>query len=73
MGSRTDEAALDFESRGFGSGIPVFDRLHRDVALHLTDVNDYASGMVALRYDVRPTLATRAAAATLPPLSPTRR
>lgn len=36
-----------------GSGIPFFDRLDRDVALHLTEVNAYTSGMVALRYDVR--------------------
>lgn len=35
-----------------GAGIPFFGRLDRDVALHLTDVNAYTSGMVALRYEV---------------------
>jgi dihydrofolate reductase len=36
-----------------GDGIPFFDRLDRDVALHLTEVKTYKSGMVALRYEVR--------------------
>ncbi|MCC6202990.1 MAG: dihydrofolate reductase [Gammaproteobacteria bacterium] len=36
-----------------GAGIPFFDRLDRDVALHLTEVKAYRSGMVALRYEVR--------------------
>ena len=35
-----------------GDGIPFFDRLDRDVALHLTEVKAYKSGMVALRYEV---------------------
>jgi dihydrofolate reductase len=35
-----------------GNGIPFFDRLDRDVALHLTEVKAYKSGMVALRYEV---------------------
>jgi len=33
-----------------GDGIPFFDNLNRDVALHLTEVNAYKSGMVELRY-----------------------
>ena len=33
-----------------GDGIPFFDRLNRDVALHLAEVKAYKSGMVALRY-----------------------
>jgi dihydrofolate reductase len=68
MGSRTYETALDFEARGFGwsygdkptivpaligEGIPFFDGLDKDVALHLVDVKAYASGMVALRHQVR--------------------
>ena len=36
-----------------GDGIPFFDRLDRDVALHLAEVKGYTSGMVALRYQVR--------------------
>lgn len=37
-----------------GDGIPFFDRLERDVALHLAEVKAYRSGMVELRYEVRP-------------------
>jgi dihydrofolate reductase len=36
-----------------GDGIPFFDKLDRDVALHLAEVKAYKSGMVALRYQVR--------------------
>jgi dihydrofolate reductase len=36
-----------------GNGIPFFDKLDNDVALHLTEVKAYKSGMVALRYEVR--------------------
>lgn len=36
-----------------GDGVSFFDRLDKDVALHLTEVKGYVSGMVALRYDVR--------------------
>jgi dihydrofolate reductase len=36
-----------------GSGIPFFEKLDRDVALHLAEVKAYASGIVALRYEVR--------------------
>jgi dihydrofolate reductase len=36
-----------------GDGIPFFERLDRDVALHLTEVKGYRSGMVALCYEVR--------------------
>src|SRR4051795_4794759 len=36
-----------------GEGITFFDRLDRDVALHLAEVRAYKSGMVALCYDVR--------------------
>jgi dihydrofolate reductase len=35
-----------------GDGTPFFERLDRDVALHLTEVKAYKSGMVALRYEV---------------------
>ena len=36
-----------------GDGIPFFDRLDRDVALHLAEVKAYRNGMVELRYEVR--------------------
>lgn len=36
-----------------GDGIPFFDRLGQDVALHLMEVNAYQSGTVGLRYEVR--------------------
>ena len=36
-----------------GEGIPFFERLDRDVALHLTEVKAYKSGMVELCYEVR--------------------
>jgi dihydrofolate reductase len=36
-----------------GDGISFFERLDRDVALHLADVKAYKSGMVELCYEVR--------------------
>src|SRR5213592_3812903 len=36
-----------------GDGIPFFDKLDRDIALHLTEVKAYKSGMVELCYEVR--------------------
>jgi dihydrofolate reductase len=36
-----------------GDGVPFFEKLGRDVALHLAEVKAYKSGMVALRYEVR--------------------
>ena len=36
-----------------GDGIPFFDKLDRDVALHLVEVKAYRSGMVELRYEVK--------------------
>lgn len=36
-----------------GEGISFFEKLDRDVALHLVESKAYASGMVALRYEVR--------------------
>jgi dihydrofolate reductase len=36
-----------------GDGIPFFEKLDRDIALHLAEVRAYQSGMVALRYEVR--------------------
>ena len=40
-----------------GDGITFFDRLDRDVALHLLEVNAYQSGMLALRYEVKRSVA----------------
>ena len=36
-----------------GDGIPFFEKLDRDIALHLAEVKAYKSGIVALRYEVR--------------------
>jgi len=36
-----------------GDGLPFFERLDRDVALHLAEVKVYKSGVVDLRYEVR--------------------
>lgn len=36
-----------------GDGIPFFEKVDRDVALHLAEVKAYKSGMVELRYQVR--------------------
>ena len=36
-----------------GDGIRFFEKLDRDIALHLVEVKAYKSGMVALCYDVR--------------------
>ena len=36
-----------------GDGIPFFERLDRDIALHLAEVKAYKSGMVELCYEVR--------------------
>src|ERR1700754_4382922 len=36
-----------------GDGILFFEKLDRDIALHLAEVKAYKSGMVELRYEVR--------------------
>ena len=36
-----------------GRGIPFFDGLDKDIALHLVEVKAYKSGMIALRHEVR--------------------
>jgi dihydrofolate reductase len=36
-----------------GDGIPFFEKLGKDVALHLGEVSAYKNGMVELRYEVR--------------------
>jgi len=36
-----------------GQGIPFFDGLDKDVALHLVEVKAYTNGIVALRHEVR--------------------
>jgi dihydrofolate reductase len=51
-----------------GDGLPFFEKLGRDIPLHLMEVKAYKSGMVGLRYEVRgdrgdPGKATRAVAA----------
>ena len=41
-----------------GDGIPFFERLDKDVHLHLAEVKAYKSGMVELRYEVRSPIAS---------------
>ena len=36
-----------------GDGIPFFENLDKDVALHLAEIKAYKNGMVELRYEVR--------------------
>ena len=36
-----------------GAGVPFFEKVRTDTALHLADVKAYKSGMVELRYEVR--------------------
>jgi len=36
-----------------GEGVSFFEKLDRDVALHLAEVTPYKNGMVELRYEVR--------------------
>ena len=36
-----------------GNGIPFFEKLDKDIALHLAEVKAYKSGMVELRYEVK--------------------
>ncbi len=36
-----------------GEGIPFFEGLDKDIALHLMEVKAYKNGMVELRYEVR--------------------
>jgi dihydrofolate reductase len=36
-----------------GAGVPFFEKLDKDVPLHLTEVKAYKSGMIGLRYELR--------------------
>jgi dihydrofolate reductase len=48
-----DEVCYSIQPVLIGDGIPFFDRLDRDIALHLAEVKAYKSGMVEIRYEVR--------------------
>jgi dihydrofolate reductase len=48
-----DEVSYSILPILIGDGIRFFERLARDVALHLSEVKAYKSGMVELRYEVR--------------------
>src|SRR5690242_10518161 len=48
-----DEVRYSIVPMVIGDGIPFFQGLSRDVALHLVETKAYTSGIVALRYDVR--------------------
>lgn len=48
-----DEVRYSIVPIVIGDGIPFFDRLDKDIALHLVEVKAYQSGVVGLRYEVR--------------------
>lgn len=48
-----DEVRYSILPIAIGEGIAFFEKLDRDVALHLAEVKAYRSGMVALRYEVQ--------------------
>jgi dihydrofolate reductase len=48
-----DEVSYSILPILIGDGIAFFEKLDKDVALHLAEVKAYKSGMVELRYDVR--------------------
>jgi dihydrofolate reductase len=48
-----DEVRYSIAPILIGRGTPFFEKLDKDVALHLAEVKAYRSGMVELRYDVR--------------------
>jgi len=48
-----DEIRYSVLPVAIGEGISFFERLDKDVALHLAEVNAYTSGIVELRYEVR--------------------
>ena len=48
-----DEVRYSIVPTLIGDGIPFFDKLYRDVALHLADVKAYKNGIVELCYEVR--------------------
>lgn len=48
-----DEVSCSILPVLIGDGIPFFDTLDADIALHLANVRAYRNGMVELRYEVR--------------------
>jgi dihydrofolate reductase len=48
-----DEVSYSILPILIGEGIPFFEKLDRDIALHLAEVKAYKNGMVELRYEVR--------------------
>lgn len=48
-----DEVRYSIAPILIGDGIPFFEKLDRDIALHLAEVKAYKSGMVELCYEVR--------------------
>lgn len=47
-----DEVRVSLLPVVIGEGIPFFDGIDKDVALHLLEVKAYSSGMIALRHEV---------------------
>lgn len=51
--SRADEVRYSILPILIGDGIAFFEKLDRDIALHLAEVKAYKSGTVELCYEVR--------------------
>lgn len=49
-----DEIAVTMAPVLIGGGIPFFQKIDRDIPLHLVEVKAYRSGMVAMRHEVVP-------------------
>jgi dihydrofolate reductase len=47
-----DEVSYSILPIAIGDGIPFFDKLDRDIGLHLAEVKAYKNGMVELRYEI---------------------
>lgn len=48
-----DEVRFSILPLLIGDGIPFFERLDRDIPLHLAEIKGYKNGMVELRYEVQ--------------------
>lgn len=59
-----DEVRYSILPTLIGDGIPFFEKLDRDVALHLTEVKAYKNGIVELCYEVRNVMASHQTSTT---------
>jgi len=50
-----DEISYSILPTLIGEGIPFFDKIGKDIALHLLEAKAYKSGMIELRYEIKRT------------------